>query len=339
MSTHRPAPARLRVSLPQTVEYDIRTLAELFPGHYQALERLGPGFPCCFDVDGGFIAPPAEADLNVEFARGLHLNEYLFAEPRLRVRAEDQPEYARLAHWSLPLIVASQFENPEAVRDLVARGARVDAFDRHGNRALLVALAQGRPRTVRMLLDHGANPNRLPGDERSPLAQVLHRHRQELAGQGASAKDVTASLMQMLLDEGALLAPPNETPITLLDVWNSPALVALLLRHGADADVATPIEKDEQGRLSGGLTVLHLAAGIWLSHEEQWVTDEDLEVARLMLEAGARWDLLDANGRTPEMLALKNGQRFVALLNAHRASLTLTESLPTAAATSQRQRL
>lgn len=70
------------------------------------------------------------------------------------------PNSADANGWT-PLHFAAQSPSLAAVEVLLAAGASTDAQDSHGNAALWVAVfnSNGRGEVVRMLLDHGADPD------------------------------------------------------------------------------------------------------------------------------------------------------------------------------------
>lgn len=59
-----------------------------------------------------------------------------------------------------PLIAAARVGFEDAIEWLITLGATVDATNRMGETPLIVAVQQRQPQIVRILLDHGANPDR-----------------------------------------------------------------------------------------------------------------------------------------------------------------------------------
>jgi len=59
-----------------------------------------------------------------------------------------------------PLIAATRVGFEDAVEWLISLGAKVDATNRSGETPLIVAVQQRQPLIVRVLLDHGADPDR-----------------------------------------------------------------------------------------------------------------------------------------------------------------------------------
>jgi ankyrin repeat protein len=69
------------------------------------------------------------------------------------------------------LVFAADHQRLDLIDQLIAAGSPVDAVDpEFGGHALRTAAANGRPASVRRLLDHGADPNlRDPERNRTPL--------------------------------------------------------------------------------------------------------------------------------------------------------------------------
>jgi ankyrin repeat protein len=90
---------------------------------------------------------------------------------RALLAAGAAPEAADDAGWT-PLHFAAQAQAPAAVEALLAAGAAVDAEDRHGNTPLWRAVfcSQGEETTIRLLLQAGADPDRVNGHGVSPRA-------------------------------------------------------------------------------------------------------------------------------------------------------------------------
>ncbi|MGK5642827.1 ankyrin repeat domain-containing protein [Streptomyces sp. URMC 126] len=75
------------------------------------------------------------------------------------------------AGWT-PLHFAAQARSPSAVEVLLATGVAVDVADRHGNTPLSRAVfcSRGEGATIRLLLEAGADPDRVNGHGVSPRA-------------------------------------------------------------------------------------------------------------------------------------------------------------------------
>ena len=69
-----------------------------------------------------------------------------------------------------PLHGACENFDVESIKDLVARGADVNAVDDHGQTPLMVAASTTDRDTVKFLIEHGANPNAVSRDGNTPLS-------------------------------------------------------------------------------------------------------------------------------------------------------------------------
>jgi ankyrin repeat protein len=58
------------------------------------------------------------------------------------------------------MIAAARIGYSDAVRWLLISGAKVDAANRMGETALIIAVQQRQPQIIRMLLEAGANPDK-----------------------------------------------------------------------------------------------------------------------------------------------------------------------------------
>jgi ankyrin repeat protein len=132
---------------------------------------------------------------------------------------------------------------------------------------------------VRELLGRGANPDVRDEDLRTPLHQAVL---------GSSV-----GLVGLLIESGADLNAKDShgfTPLHFAAQEHLPEIARILLGRGAD-----PNAVDEDGN-----SVLHRAI--------QSARDRD-EIARLLLEGGARDDLANHEGVTPRELAERLGSR------------------------------
>ena len=73
-----------------------------------------------------------------------------------------------------PLMLASQYQDQETVSLMLRKGAKVNARDVRGGTALMRAVFSDKSHvpTVRMLLDHGADPNAANEEGNVPLCFV-----------------------------------------------------------------------------------------------------------------------------------------------------------------------
>jgi ankyrin repeat protein len=115
------------------------------------------------------------------------LSELLDSEPSV--------SHARSGDGWTPLHLAAAFGNPACVAALLRGGADVTAisFNAQANQPLHAALALGcDSATVRLLLDHGADPNATQAGGFTPLFSAAAANRRDLAelllGRGADAQ-------------------------------------------------------------------------------------------------------------------------------------------------------
>lgn len=186
-------------------------------------------------------------------------------QARLRDELATPPEMLRDA-----LAWAVTHDQLDRVRLLVEHGAELDVVDADGHTPLEAAALSGNAGVVALLREHGARPAAF-GEDDALLAAVMRGDRAALAGAGARA-----------------LARLRRRPWLL--VWAAArgraAAVELLLELGVDVNAYG--RADVPGR-TRWQTALHTAAG-----------DGDVELARLLLAAGADPDLRDARfGGTP----------------------------------------
>jgi ankyrin repeat protein len=217
-----------------------------------------------------------------------------------------------------------QFETPalhwlvridalDSVTELLEAGADPNSLTSNGVSPLGLAIANGSPAMVGLLLEAGANANTLEPSGESMLMS-------------AAAVGVTSSV-EALLEHGAEVdgrdANFDQTALMIASREGHPEVVSLLLGHGADANASTaigetpafvaansvpgfgfgigilrggvPADRGRREPTPGGMTPLHYAA-----------RHNHIDVAELLLDAGARLDAKEANGIWPLLMAISN---------------------------------
>ena len=213
---------------------------------------------------------------------------------------------ARGAHVNLqsqigntPLMLAARvYGNSQSVKLLLRSGAEVNRTNMMGANALMCAVAADDERTVRLLLDAGADVNYGPAP--SNLTVVWGGGRTPLMW---SAFRGNTRITKMLLSRGAKVDQPGGwgTPLSHA-AWNEQTATAkLLLDHGAPVNQPEPFS---------GFTPLH-----WAASSESGRTD----LVKLLLGAGANANATGGEPieafmgvpQTPLMLAKKRGDTAV----------------------------
>ena len=194
------------------------------------------------------------------------------------------------------------------VQLLLANGADVNARERGSNRTALDHAAASSAnqanseRMTQLLLTAGANPRTTDSQGESPLHQA------------AVHGNLTA--VRRLLDSGAdtNAAGRDTTPLGTAAAQGHVEVVTLLLSRGADASRSVP-----GSRLEGDGAPLAMA---FLQGRDETRDRETrrLEVARLLLDRGARIDARDQRGSTVlHTVALQGNLAAVELLVSRRA--------------------
>jgi uncharacterized protein len=218
-----------------------------------------------------------------------------------------------------PLLWLTQFDEVDAVKALLKAGADINATTSTGATALSLAVANGNVTMIKLLLDTGANANTLEASGESMLmsaaalgvtdavsvllkagAEVNFRdkHYAQSALMVAS-REGRVEIVKLLLAAGAevnaqttaLPAPnfvaPNSVPGFGFGVG--------ILRGGVPAD------RGRREPQPGGLSPLHYAA-----------RQNHVEVAQLLLNAGANLNAREANDIWPLLMAISNNNMAMA---------------------------
>lgn len=209
---------------------------------------------------------------------------------------------ARTGDGRTPVMLAAQMGNAELIRMLAHWNADVNATDSTGFSALIFAASNGSVDAVHALIDANANINAQPpgsqmtalflaaGNGQAEVVNALARRGAHLhadAGRGLSALMIAAlnnhpEVVAVLRDAGADIDSHLAVAMNL----RCADLVAVLLRFGANANVAT----------SDGTSLL-MSAASW----------GRVDLLNVLLQAGAHFDTVDQNQQSAAMLAAGNG--------------------------------
>lgn len=183
-----------------------------------------------------------------------------------------------------------------AVKDLLKKGAEVNAKDSAERTPLHLAANYGRKEVAEALIQAGADINAKDKDGRTPLHWAVDMGNKEIA--------------EFLLDMGADKDIKNNNKATPLHeaalILSKKEIAELLIKHGADVNAQ---DKD-------GYTPLHMAAY------------SNKEVAKLLIDYGAKVNIQDSKGNTPTHYAAKmNKIEITKLLIKAGAALDITNRL------------
>ena len=139
-------------------------------------------------------------------------------------------------------------------------------------------------------------------------------------------------IAEILISRGADLDaedPDYATPLYLAAEQGHPKVVEFLISKGAEVNVKsswsgyTPLHRAAWGPVA---MRKHLGAGEAGTVSEADLNKNYLEIVGMLLEKGAKVDVLDNDGKTPLDQAIDNGtEEIVALLRKHRSSWNKTE--------------
>jgi ankyrin repeat protein len=222
-----------------------------------------------------------------------------------------QPDGMTALHWAV------RHNDVETARLLLRAGAKPDVATRYGVTPLYFACENATATMIDLLLRAGVDANSAnPGGETALMT---------------ASRTGNVDVVKLLLDRGASInakeSQRGQTALMWAVLENHPDVVKLLLARGADINVQTKTEVPDgttgraeaksgdigahgpgmyRGRAvpspSGAMTALHFAA-----------RDGNLEMTRILIEAGADLERPSANGTRPLVVAIINNHIELAL--------------------------
>lgn len=283
----------------------------LHQGHQHVANWLIENGALNLNLSSGRLTRPLIASMRQGFTETVRLLLQHGADPGLPGISESSP----------PLHLAIEYNQPEILSMLLARGVSPDVQNRIGLTPLILAAAVENTECLRILLASNADVNKTSYDGMTPFHYAasygLAKNIQLLMNAGTkninacnslgwtplqtaidcSNSQAAFKIMQLLLEEGH--ANPNTismhgtTPLFYATDHGRPDLVRLLLQHGAKPNMG----------MSGEKSPLHHA----IAHHQ-------FEIASLLLQFNADPNLKDADGNTPLMIAAKAGDLMIASL-------------------------
>ncbi|MDH4158450.1 MAG: ankyrin repeat domain-containing protein, partial [candidate division Zixibacteria bacterium] len=186
-----------------------------------------------------------------------------------------------------PLHSASSFGRDSVFQLLIDKGARIDVRNEHGETPLCYALNANCLDEARTLIERGADVNIRTEANRTPLHSAAQRG--------------TVAIAELLLANGAEINAADDagwTPLTMAAISDRPAdIMKFLILKGANVNPPVIIDKEAPSGCRNIMTPLHMAAA-----------NGRLEAAEILVENGAKVNVLDDRGLTPLHNAVGRGQ-------------------------------
>jgi len=218
-----------------------------------------------------------------------------------------QVDGATALHWAV------RADDEEMTDALLKAGAHPSAANQSGATPMLLAAMNGNAAIIGRLIQAGADPN-------APLSQT---------GDTAlmiAARTGKLDAVRALLDHGAKVNAKETWGGTTALMWavseRHPDIAKLLVNRGADVNVKSNFVPSASGRgFEGTAPVAPKANQAIEEFASGWMTplmfaarEDDLESARILIQAGADVNAIGGDGKDPLGLALFNGSYDIASL-------------------------
>jgi ankyrin repeat protein len=222
----------------------------------------------------------------------------------------------------LGLLESAEAGNVAAVNDFLARGADVNQFDSEKKTALHHAAANGHPKVIAALLEHGADPSReaLLGNftplcfaafqgKAESIEALLKQAKLKEEDKSRALHEATVrghvAISRMLLQAGAdprIQLRDGTVPLDVAFRYAPREVVDVFLDAGFEIPVWAAARLGLLDRLRRGLKEGGSANATWPGGESALFLATQagqLEAARVLLDAGANFSAYENNGYTP----------------------------------------
>lgn len=210
-------------------------------------------------------------------------------------------------HWAV------RADDPRMTEMLLKAGARPSAANQSGATPMLLAAMNGNAAIIEELIKAGADPN-APLSETGDTALML------------ASRTGKIGAVRVLVDHGAKVNSKETWGGTTALMWavseHHPDVAKLLVEHGADVNAKSDFVPSASGRGFEGTApvapkpnqaIEEFASG-WMTPLMFAAREDDLESARVLIQASANVNAIAADGKDALGLALFNGSYDVASL-------------------------
>lgn len=185
--------------------------------------------------------------------------------------------------WAGPLHDAAKIGELTKVKQLIEKGALVNAKSDQGDTPILLSSWKGHLQITRLLIDKGADVNFQQGIGMTPLFVAVMNNHEEVS--------------QLLIEKGAnvnsQVGQGEHTPLSMVVSLGNMKITQLLLRNGANINA-----KGQDGR-----TPIFKAS-----------RNDNLDIVILLIAKGANINEKDHQGQTPLGFAIRQNKKKVAKL-------------------------